>query len=63
MTTGDANAGAPALVPAPAAAMLFLGWFGSGSIGGADELQQRFIDINVQNKVVLNEMSAQMIVE
>ena len=58
MTTGAANAGAPS----PAAAMFMLGWFRSGKTGGADELLQRFLDINILSKVVLNEVSAQTIV-
>ena len=64
MTTGAATADAPAPDPAhaPAAAMFMLGWFGSEKSGGADELLQRFLDINVQSKVVLNEVSAQTIV-
>ena len=64
MTTGDMTAGDPdpAPAPAPADAMFMLGWFGSGKSGGADELLQRFLDINVQSEVVLNEVSAQTIV-
>ena len=58
MTTGAATDGSPDLAPAPAAAMLILGWFGSGYIGGADELLRSFLDINVRNNVVLNEVSA-----
>ena len=62
MTTGAATASAPAPDPAPASAMFMLVWFGSEKSGGADELLQRFLDINVQSKVVLNEVSAQTIV-
>ena len=32
-------------------------------IGGADELLRRFLDINVQNEVVLNEVRDQTIFE
>ena len=58
MTTGAATAG----TPASAAAMFMLGWFRSGKTGGTDELLQRFLDINIQGKVVLNEVSVQTIV-
>ena len=58
ITTGAATAGSPA----PAAAMFMLGWFRSGKSGGADELLQRFLDVNIQSKVFLNEVSAQTIV-
>ena len=58
MTTGAATAGAPA----PAAAMFMLGWFRSGKSGVDDELLRRFLDINIQSEVVLNEVSAQTIV-
>ena len=62
MTTGAATSGAPAPDPAPAASILMLGWFGSGKSGGTDECLRRFLDINVQSEVVLNGVSAQMIV-
>ena len=62
MTTGVATAGAPAPDPAPAPAMFMLGWFGSGKSGGTDELLQRFLDINVRRKVILNGVSDQTIV-
>ena len=62
MNTGAATDGAIASAPDPAAAMFMLGWFRSGKSGGADEFLQRFLDINVQSEVVLNEVSAQMTV-
>ena len=58
MTTGAATAGAPA----PAAAMFMLGWSRRGKSGGADELLQSFLDINIWSEVVLNEVSAQTII-
>ena len=58
MTTGAATAGAPD----PAAAMFMLGWSRSGKSGGADEFLRRFLDINIQSEVVLNEVSDQTIV-
>ena len=62
MTTGATTDGTPTPAPAPDAAMFMLGWFGIGKSGGTDELLQSFLDIIVQSKVVLNEVSAQTIV-
>ena len=62
ITTVVATTGNHAPDTASDSAVLMLGWFGSGKNGGTDEFLRRFLDINVQSKVVLNLVSDQTIV-